>query len=72
MLSSAVIQDQVYQNACVDNVKVSRTKLATDLKNLEFTALDSYEDFGLADPLERDAEFPLLSIKITGGLSVLL
>jgi len=67
-LGSAAMRDQVYKNACVDKVKVSRTKLATDLKNLGFSVLGSHGNFVLAAPLEGNAEFLYLALKERGIL----
>jgi histidinol-phosphate aminotransferase len=67
-LGSAAMRDQAYKDACVDKVKMSRTKLSTDLENLGFTVLDSHGNFVLATPAEGNAEFLYLTLKERGIL----
>ena len=67
-LGTAAMRDQDYKNACVDKLKISRTKLAIDLKNLGFTVLDSQGNFVLATPPERNAESLYLALKELGIL----
>ncbi|MDH6100828.1 histidinol-phosphate transaminase [Anabaenopsis sp. FSS-46] len=56
-LGAAAITDQAYKNACVAKVKGSRTKLATDLKQLGFQVGDSQTNFLLVQPLQENAQF---------------
>ena len=65
---TAAMRDQAYKNACADKVKISRTKLAVDLKNLGFTVLDSHANFVLATPTEGNAESLYLGLKELGIL----
>ena len=67
-VGTAAMRDQAYKNACVDKLKLSRTKLAVDLKNLGFTVLDSQGNFVLATPPERNAESLYLALKELGIL----
>ncbi|KAB8318093.1 histidinol-phosphate transaminase [Tolypothrix campylonemoides VB511288] len=67
-VGTAAMRDQAYKNACADKVKISRTKLALDLKNLGFTVLDSQGNFVLATPTEGNAESLYLALKELGIL----
>jgi histidinol-phosphate aminotransferase len=67
-VGTAAMRDQAYKNACADKVKISRTKLAADLKNLGFTVLDSQSNFVLATLLEGNAESLYLALKERGIL----
>lgn len=55
-VGAAAITDQAYKDACVARVKASRTKLATDLKQLGFQIWDSQTNFLLVKPREGNAE----------------
>ncbi len=55
-VGAAAITDQAYKNACVAKVKASRTKLATDLKQLGFQVWDSQTNFLLVKPNHGNAE----------------
>ncbi|MBD1911760.1 MULTISPECIES: histidinol-phosphate transaminase [unclassified Leptolyngbya] len=68
MLGAAAMRDQAYKNACADKVKVSRTTLTADLKNLGFTVLESQGNFVLATPLDGNAEFLYTGLKERGIL----
>ncbi len=68
LVGTAAIRDQSYKNACAARVKISRTKLTVDLKNLGFTVLDSQGNFVLATPPEGNAEFLYLALKELGIL----
>ena len=68
VLGAAAIRDQAYKDACVEKVKSSRTKLATDLKNLGFTVLNSHGNFVLATPMKGNAEFLYRALKERGIL----
>ncbi|MDB9447251.1 histidinol-phosphate transaminase [Anabaena sp. CS-542/02] len=56
-LGAAAMTDQAYKNACVAKVKASRTKLATDLKQLGFQVGDSHTNFLLVQPPQENAQF---------------
>jgi histidinol-phosphate aminotransferase len=62
------MRDQAYKNACADKVKISRMKLAVDLKNLGWRVLDSQGNFVLATPTEGNAESIYLALKELGIL----
>jgi histidinol-phosphate aminotransferase len=49
-------------------VKEARSKLTVDLKNLDFTVLDSQANFVLATPPEGKAEMLYLALKERGIL----
>jgi histidinol-phosphate aminotransferase len=67
-VGTAAITDQVYKNACVAKIKVSRTKLATDLKQLGFYIWDSQSNFLLAQPPQKNAEYLYQELKKSGIL----
>jgi len=67
-VGTAAMRDQAYKNACADKVKVSRTKLAFDLRNLGWRVLDSQGNFVLATSPEGNAEFLYLALKQQGIL----
>lgn len=67
-VGTAAMRDQAYKNACADKVKISRTKLAQDLKNLGWEVLDSQGNFVLATPTEGNAESIYLGLKEQGIL----
>lgn len=56
-LGAAAMTDQAYKNACVAKVKASRTKLATDLKQLGFQVGHSHTNFLLVQPPQENAQF---------------
>jgi len=67
-VGTAAMRDQAYKNACADKVKISRMKLAVDLKNLGWRVLDSQGNFVLATPTEGNAESIYLALKELGIL----
>jgi histidinol-phosphate aminotransferase len=67
-VGTSAMLDQAYKNACADKVKISRTKLTVDLKNLGWRVLDSQGNFVLATPLQVDAESLYLGLKELGIL----
>jgi histidinol-phosphate aminotransferase len=68
-VGTAAMRDQAYKNDCAERVKVSRTKLFTDLKNLGYTVLPSQTNFLLATvPPGIDAEQTYLRLKSLGIL----
>ncbi|ARV61454.1 histidinol-phosphate transaminase [Nostocales cyanobacterium HT-58-2] len=67
-VGTAAMRDQAYKNACADKVKISRTQLTVDLKNLGWTVLDSQANFVLATPPEGNAESLYLGLKERGIL----
>lgn len=66
-VGTAAMQDQAYKNACAGKVKISRTKLTADLKNLRFTVFPSQGNFVLATP-PQDAASLYLALKESGIL----
>ncbi len=66
-VGTAAMRDQAYKNECAGKVKVSRSKLAIDLKNLDFLPLDSNGNFILATA-PKDAEGLYLELKERGIL----
>ncbi|MGH2414208.1 MAG: aminotransferase class I/II-fold pyridoxal phosphate-dependent enzyme, partial [Microcystaceae cyanobacterium] len=62
------MRDQAYKNACANKVKISRTKLTVDLKNLGWRVLDSHANFVLATPPQGNAESLYLALKEQGIL----
>ena len=67
-VGTAAMQDQEYKNACAEKVKVSRTQLTIDLKNLGFTIFPSQGNFVLATSIDRNAEQLYLALKERGIL----
>ncbi|MBH8578216.1 histidinol-phosphate transaminase [Nostocaceae cyanobacterium CENA369] len=67
-VGTAAITDQDYKNACVAKIKASRTKLATDLKQLGFHVWDSQTNFLLAQPPQGNAEYLYQKLKERGIL----
>lgn len=62
-LGAVAMRDQTYKNARADQVKTSRTKLSTDLKQLGFSLLESHGNFVLAQPSTHNAESLYLALK---------
>lgn len=62
LVGAAAMRDQAYKNACAEQVKASRAKLAIDLKQLGFEVWDSQTNFLLAQPPQDLAE------QLYGGL----
>ncbi|MBW4571515.1 MAG: histidinol-phosphate transaminase [Tolypothrix carrinoi HA7290-LM1] len=67
-IGAAAMSDQAYKNACADKVKRSRTKLAAELKQLNFQVWDSQANFLLVQPKEKNAEYLYQSLKSKGIL----
>ncbi len=67
-VGTAAMEDQAYKNACVEKVKLSRSKLIVELNNLGFTVLDSQGNFVLATPPEGNGESIYLALKEIGIL----
>ncbi|KAB8334184.1 histidinol-phosphate transaminase [Scytonema tolypothrichoides VB-61278] len=67
-VGTAAMEDQAYKNACADKVKILRTQLAQDLKNLRWRVLDSEANFVLTTPTEGNAESLYLALKKRGIL----
>jgi histidinol-phosphate aminotransferase len=67
-IGAAAMSDQAYKNGCADKVKRSRTKLAADLKQLNFQVWDSQGNFLLVQPKEKNAEYLYQSLKQRGIL----
>ncbi len=55
-LAELAIRDQEYLRKTVDKIKVSRTKLSTELKSLGFEVVDSQSNFIFASPPDGDGE----------------
>lgn len=66
-VGAAAMIDQAYKNACVAKIKTSRTKLATDLKQLGFRVWDSQTNFLLVQP-QLAAEYLYQQLKERGIL----
>jgi histidinol-phosphate aminotransferase len=62
-VGAAAMRDQDYMKACAERVKISRTKLTADLRNLGFKVIDSHGNFVLATPPRGNAEFIYLALK---------
>ncbi len=67
-LGTAAIRDQAYKNACVNQIKASRTALTKELRQLGFKVLDSHGNFVLATPPQGNAEQLYLALKEQGIL----
>ncbi len=67
-LGAAAIRDQVYKNACVNQIKASRTALTKELRQMGFKVLDSHGNFVLATPPQGNAEYLYLALKEQGIL----
>ena len=67
-LGTAAMRDQNYKNINAEKVKISRTKLTLDLKNLDYTVLESQGNFVLATPPKGNAEEIYLKLKESGIL----
>jgi histidinol-phosphate aminotransferase len=68
LVGAAAMRDQAYKNACADQVKVLRSKLAVDLKQLGFTVRDSQGNFLLTTPTMSRAENLYIALKERGIL----
>lgn len=68
LVGAAAMRDQAYKNACAEQVKASRAKLAIDLKQLGFQLWDSQTNFLLAQPPQGNAEQIYLALKQRGIL----
>jgi len=55
LVGAAAMRDQAYKDECVAKVKVSRTRLAQDLKQLGFRVWESQTNFLLVQPSDRAA-----------------
>ncbi|AFZ35677.1 histidinol phosphate aminotransferase apoenzyme [Stanieria cyanosphaera PCC 7437] len=67
-VGTAAMKDQAYKNECANQVKISRTKLTTDLKNIGFEVLNSQGNFVLATPQNNSAEYLYQELKQRGIL----
>lgn len=67
-IGAAAIRDQAYKNECAEKVKVSRAKLAIDLKQLGFQVGSSQANFLLVQPPKGNAEQIYLALKQRGIL----
>jgi histidinol-phosphate aminotransferase len=67
-VGTTAMRDQDYKNTNAEKVKISRTKLTNDLKNLGFAVLESHGNFVLATPPQGNAEEIYLKLKESGIL----
>ena len=67
-VGAAAMGDQSYKNACVEKIKISREKLAIELKQLHFQVWESRTNFLLVQPPEGNAEDIYLKLKAQGIL----
>ena len=63
LVGTAAIKDQDYKNACAERVKRSRSKLATDLRQVGFQVRDSQGNFLLVTPPNNRATAIYQSLK---------
>lgn len=68
LVGAAAMRDQAYKNECAEKVKISRAKLAIDLKQLGFRIWKSHTNFLLAQPPQGNAEVIYLALKDRGIL----
>jgi len=68
LVGAAAMRDQCYKTVCVEKVKLSRAKLAIDLKHLGFRVWASQTNFLLVEPPQINAESLYLSLKRQGIL----
>ncbi|MBW4487875.1 MAG: histidinol-phosphate transaminase [Trichocoleus desertorum ATA4-8-CV12] len=66
LVGAAAMRDQAYKDACVAKVKVSRSWLAQELKQLGFYVWDSQTNFLLAQPPQGNAKQIHLALKDQG------
>jgi histidinol-phosphate aminotransferase len=67
-VGAAAMRDQAYKVACAEKVKASRSKLAADLKQLNFQLWDSQTNFLLTRPPQGNAEYIYQALKERGIL----
>lgn len=67
-VGAAAIYDQAYKNQCIEKVKVSRSQLAVDLKQLGFEVPETQTNFLLVTPPNNNAESIYLGLKERGIL----
>lgn len=67
-VGAAAMRDQAYKNACVNQVKLTRSQLTADLKQLGCTVLESQGNFVLATPPAGNAAFLQAELKARGIL----
>ncbi len=67
-VGAAAMRDQAYKNACADQVKQSRSRLTTDLRQLGFTVRESQGNFVLATPPQGNAAMLHTQLKAQGIL----
>jgi histidinol-phosphate aminotransferase len=67
-VGAAAIRDQAYKNECAEKVKVSRAKLALDLKQLGFQVPDSQTNFLFVKTPKGNAQAIYLALKERGIL----
>jgi valyl-tRNA synthetase len=62
-VGTAAMRDRDYKNANAEKVKISRTKLTQDLKNIGFAVPESHGNFVLVTPPQGNAEQIYLKLK---------
>jgi histidinol-phosphate aminotransferase len=62
-VGAAAMSDQAYKNACAEKVKISRSKLAANLKKIGFRVWDSQANFLLVQPPNGNAEYLYQKLK---------
>lgn len=67
-VGAAAMQDQSYKNACIEKIKISREKLAAELRELSFHVWDSQTNFLLVQTPRDNAEDIYLKLKAQGIL----
>jgi histidinol-phosphate aminotransferase len=63
LVGAAAIKDQKYKNTCVERIKRSRSKLATELQQIGFKVRDSQGNFLLVTPSNNQAQALYQSLK---------
>ncbi len=67
-MGTAAMRDQDYKKTCAEKVKISRSKISQDLKNIGYVVFESHGNFVLATPPKSNAEEIYLKLKETGIL----
>jgi histidinol-phosphate aminotransferase len=63
LVGAAAMKDQEYKNTCIEKIKRSRSKLATDLQQIDFKVRDSQGNFLLVTPPNNQAQALYQSLK---------
>jgi len=67
-MGTAAMRDQSYKQDCAEKVKISRSQLTKDLRNLGFKVFESHGNFVLATPSKGNAAEIYLKLKELGVL----